>query len=161
MGSDLIFGFSFSLNIKCAVFTLTRKESVCVLDFTVYKADFVYDHALCALIFQTTKPFNSFWDFRVDVGHSWVGGGGWLGCTSPLPSALFWVSVGLLPHVSHSPARADVGHLPNSLTTGQNSLLFISDSSSELAWTKCAFVLHSPTLSILWNHGERMNGPNR
>lgn len=55
MGSDLTFGFSFSLNIKCAVFTLTWKESVCVLDFTIYEADFIYDHTLRALTFQTTK----------------------------------------------------------------------------------------------------------
>lgn len=79
--------------------------------------------------------------------------------SSPIGPLL--VSVGLLPHVSHPPARAGVGHLPNSLTTGQSGLLFISDSSSDLAWTKRAFVLHSPTSSVLWNHGERMNGPDR
>ena len=64
MGSDLIFGVSLSLNIKCAVFTLTWKESACVWDFTIYKADFIYDHILHALMFQTPNTFNSLLGFQ-------------------------------------------------------------------------------------------------
>ena len=50
MGSDLIFGFSFGLNRKCVMFTLTWRESVRVLDFTVHEADFIYDHTSRSLM---------------------------------------------------------------------------------------------------------------
>lgn len=62
--------------------------------------------------------FNSLWDFGVDVGHSWGLGGDRLGCRS-LPSALFWISMALVPRASPWPAGVGVDHLPGSLSTVQ------------------------------------------
>lgn len=68
--------------------------------------------------FRPPDTFNSLWDFGIDVGHSWGLSGGRLGCRS-LPSALFWISVALVPRASPWPAGAGVDHLPGWFSTVQ------------------------------------------
>lgn len=59
-----LLGFSLGLNMKNAVFTLTREKSACVLDFTFYKADFIRNILYMLSCFRRQR-LSSIWDLGV------------------------------------------------------------------------------------------------
>ena len=64
-GSNFISGLGFLLNVKSVLFIEKQEKVSCALGFMLYKADLIYEHVGCALMFQTPDTFNSPWDFRV------------------------------------------------------------------------------------------------